>query len=937
MPAKKSRQNGALDRRHDSGLIAPGKKVARQRSSTALNGHANGRPIASSPLSPPHDANREPLSRANSDLAQYEADSPSGSHLFGHSSQSSLEGTGSRDPQQGLYNGTMERHTGLGDMANNLHSVTNGSGAREDHSQTLLTDAVTPVIGPHCRLDIFAILLLLLQLPPWLQLLVQGLFSFMTIGNTSASWHSMSMPSLLEWSRSHGGNPSLLVSFIADSGFFCVWALLPWGKEFVLELAPAVMAISLGGGAASKDSWRHATFCTAVVFFCNIFRDKHHRQRLFNHSWTLMSKLSLSPLPLPNTLPFLPQHSKDVFSWWHPLLTATEIHIVTQGGLRSIRRYIDNHANHATMSKSDHEPTTHNPPNPVPPDIAIEGQSNGATDGRPPGPSPAAREKTVSSGKRRKKYAMLVRSQQPFWAAIANTKVNHSGKIESNQAERDRGEAGATDLQHLGDSGCSQNPAQDAMDKVWLTNVEDTEIWFSAVLTAAHGGLDEYEPAPEEERRGSLEPRVLDVCVNGAYWTSVDLADHLADVSQAEKLIEGKIFGLTPLTSYYVQIIRSEDHNVIYSTSLSTRSVASFDDQARDVALQSQDPLRPSSPASTLKKSIVTAESKLADHKNRSNKTRRTHQHAIRSLRQDVSDLKRHLETYVADERQKNRKLQFQKNIEHHDEAATTLAHELANLGDIPQADHDAFEASKARHFAASKRVNNLKQTLEASKRDAARAYQAAHADNAKVRGRREKSEGRLTSLNERHKGTVEEIELKRNAKALHEFTIDQQRRQEHDLVLSLTTSINQRQDWESKIVELQQQRQYYYDNPFVPQYGQPGSPHTPENSYATVNTRGTPVLGYQSTMNNSNPHSRQSSGRTRTPRGRSSSMLSNISGFTDDEASDPAYDDGSAVPRNGSGSSGGTSSQRDPTSPPAPRLSPIGTEIARGSPRQSR
>jgi hypothetical protein len=201
--------------------------------------------------------------------------------------------------------------------------------------------------------------------------------------------------------------------------------------------------------------------------------------------------------------------------------------------------------------------------------------SGSSTDGRPPGPSPAARDykEKTRSGKTKKKQATHVRSQQPFWAALASTKVTVLKEMEQSQAANDAGEANAKDTHHIGNAVWG---AED--DRVWIANVGPTDIYFQVSLYQ-RGDLN---GCTEEGKRRNPGPGIdkskpFYLRVNGADWSSARIQEapqgYLGE--EGTDMWRGEIFGLTALSNYFCEFVRTADEEVFYSASLITSATPS--------------------------------------------------------------------------------------------------------------------------------------------------------------------------------------------------------------------------------------------------------------------------------------------------------------------------------------------------------------------------
>lgn len=946
MPPKHKKPSAVTSKRHDTGLIPPGKSVNKQRSNPALSGNANGKPTPSNPsiqsslrssasTTPPESTHAEHADQVSDDMDRLSRNNGARGGSNAH-----LKQIGTADKRDG-------------DAEHDI-DYADGDNGSNDASTSVLTDTVKTVIGSHRRLDTFAMLLLLLQMPVSAQLIVQLTCVGLLVGNDTNTWLSRWLLLPENWLRLPGGNPSLGTSIISDLAAFGFWLLMPQMlQDLALGMALVVIAMIAGGGVGTRDSWKTAGLGALLVVADHLFRSKERRQLLLHRFQTIISKLRLGEsVVTSNDFDFGAAFPDDPDDWFRALgnifqifpvwaltilRTMLGVHITTYGLIRAVRGWVEtfNDQSGKTDSKGDLELAS--APNGiavlVSQDSTIEGARTVSGDGRPPGPSPAPRDKGVSTVRKRRKQAAFVRAQQPFWAAIANTKLlSFSKESELSQADKVGFESGRKGEDHFGGSSFDQ-----LEQRAWMTDLEETEIGFSAVVDVAGLERDPNVSLPSgKERRGSLGSKYLDVRINSAFWSSVDCKDTPPDDENPERcVVEGQIYGLTPFSSYFLELVSSASHNVIYSATVSTRQSTSSGHTSSTPA-QAQESLRPLSPTTTLRTSVSTVEGKIADHKAKSSKAHRTHQTANKGLKQEISELTKSLQSGSgSDERQRQRQLQYSQSLKQTHESQTEIESQLSNLGDNPpKADKHAHKSSKDKHDAAVKRNHGLKVAVDAAKRDSQKAISEARGDNNKLHAKREKAENRLTGLNDRRKAAVEDNNAKRDAKAFnevqHKRRIDLQRNLERELVERLQSTVTQKDAVHTRVVALQQQ--LYYDSTHAQQLGNhpPANPHTPENNYNKMAPglgRPPPGFGFQPAIGTSVGRSRQNSS-ARNRHDRSSSMLSNVSGLTDDMV--PSHHDAQNIPRNGSASSGNQSS-------PHPKLSPIGTEVGRGSPRNNK
>lgn len=318
-----------------------------------------------------------------------------------------------------------------------------------------------------------------------------------------------------------------------------------------------------------------------------------------------------------------------------------------------------------------------------------------------------------------------------------------------------------------------------------------------------------------------------------------------------------------------------------------------------------------------------------------------------------------------SDERQRQRVLQFKQSIRQADEAASDLSMQIESLGEIPPnelKDHSvmkkAWKSERDLKDAATTELEKLKAEIE-------RQANAVQSDINTALQKRERLQQRQTTLNEKH-----ERLLTANREG---FSAKQRKEQERAAVRSERASIEHQyrsniNSYERRANELNAATgstlaAIQHIETMIMQHAQQQSvPTTPEGPLpGTAN-------GFSPQANGFTPQSQAFSSFTfpsltahvdstpnslRGGRGRSSSMLSNVSGFTDgfDDAPSP-----SAIHMNphlygvlhgpyignGSNGSGGSlssgtssrsSSQRDPMSPvPQAKKPPVMRSATAGS-----
>ncbi|KAF2200973.1 hypothetical protein GQ43DRAFT_53195 [Delitschia confertaspora ATCC 74209] len=955
MPPKKAKNAANQhDKRHESGLAPPGRRITKQKSNLALNGNVNG---TAQPPTPPlsQDVNQHmtqpasPIDSTHGLLAQGNPAGQSSGRSLEERSYFSSEvpldsSEGCRlDNTNGSFDHTLSGTPRRAD-ASGIRTATAYKGS------SMLTVASTILSSCPLR-DVLAILIILLQLPPTVLTIVQFLFATLTFvpPQTGASLNALSaFPSFTDIFQGSGGTPSLFTIIFADAFILVLWLVL-WVpvQNFFLDLAQAVIAIALGGAAAGKNGTTNSIFiCFTIILFTHLFRFRPLRQHIVHFLWTGLSRGGLDFLTSPPSTPIYSEDFQTPHGWTRTVLG---VHIVAQGVVRIIRRSLSRREASRSMptgKKTDPEAAVHPLPrsSSTSVDTNADLPSSSSTDGRPPGPSPANKDKALNTRKK-KKQATHVRSQQPFWAALASTKVTVLKEMESGRAANDATEANAKDTNHIGNAVWRLEE-----DRVWISEIGPTDIAFRvSMCNGENFGRLGDETDGTTSSSGIDKSKPFYIRVNGADWSSARIRQSTSVGHMGEDgtgMWVGEIFGLTALSNYFCEFVRTFDHEPFYSASLIT-STGPRAEQASVASPPAHQTLRPSSPSTTLKNSIAAADQKLQDSRNRLKRNRKDHKAALAAVKRELDTLTNRLANAGGnDERQRQRALQFNQSIRQAEEAAADFEIQVDLLGDVPE--EDAQEAATVRQEWQKERdcKKGAMEELENAKAETDREVSSIESDITSVIQKREKLQQRQSKINEQHNklttANQEDLSAKSRKQQERLMTLQERKNIENQYLSNIdnfshrtndqiiaTAQINQTiRHLENLILQQSQQQQLGSATPEGPLPGTNGI--TPQSVAFT----GFTYPSYTATVG-STP------GSLRNGRGRSSSMLSNVSGFTDGFEDEPVSP---TVPvltnpfhnimlmnghRNGShgsgsaglssGSSSQSSSQRDPMSPNPP------------------
>lgn len=355
--------------------------------------------------------------------------------------------------------------------------------------------------------------------------------------------------------------------------------------------------------------------------------------------------------------------------------------------------------------------------------------------------------------------------------------------------------------------------------------------------------------------------------------------------------------------------------------------------------------LRPLSPTSTLKQSIAAAENKREEIRNKLKRTRKDHKTAASAVRKEIEQLNAKVASSGGhDERQKQRILQLKQNVKQTEDAALSLKADLDALGEVPAAELEEAALRKRAWDAALEAKAAAAAELETAKAEANNQMSQLHAEFATSVQKRERLITRRTKLSEQYERLLNEQTANLSARQRHEQerARSMQERAELEAKLLYWTSQSRQHEEDLTIKANEYYQQADYESRQLAR--QHGSPTTPEGDLPGTNGTQHRVgngFDYQMFGMPQNPAmNRQSwAGGARQ---RSSSMLSDVSGFTDDLNMGPQGIEPEQERKrsNGSSGSGSVGDQMSPRFAVRPPMSPIGPPSAeeriKGKARQS-
>jgi septal ring factor EnvC (AmiA/AmiB activator) len=909
MPRNLAGKKHQHNSRHENGLVGPGKRVTKQKS----NGHLNGTAKGAVPSEPVPQQNKtdsgltasvpDPNSTVTTDSSQDAAPSSTHpSHKLGIADPSEPKGQ-DKEIKWESHASTMI-HPRRGDAAS----------ARSKPSQDVSALQLANTIlrsRPAC--DTVSLLIVLLALPSMILTIVQALFASLTLMPGGGA--PVSLFSLLDIFQGSAGAPSVHTIAAVDVIGFALWICLwNWAQNFALDLAQIQIAITLGNGNSGKNGGV-TTFCFAAILLLHSVRSKGVRRFLFSN---LVPMDLLSQLGLTDYLKYLPSDSDFGQSPGSPskIRSLFAVHIISQAVMAIVRRRISS-SNPSIGNTKSKRVDTEALAGSMSDTSALDGStttgiSSGVDYQQPPTPGLKDGKEKVTSAKKRRRYANHIRSKQPFWAALASTKVHVLREVEHNKG--------------LPTVANNQGSPFEVVhqDLVWITDVHPSTISFEATYSSV-----------EQSHHSSQarDHRPFYVRINGAKWHSValELSDSPPSSEISSSQWSGVISGLAPNCTYTCTFIGSDTDEEFASVMVKTPILLDKDLSTAMAPIPNRQSTRPSSPTTTLKNSISTAEAKVNDARNRQTKSRRQHRTNLAKIEKDVESFNTRLKASTDDTKLRQKLLQLERNTRQNEDGVADAAAAIDATPDDATEDHSAL---KDDYEQQAKLLAEANTALTKARSEADNETSCATNELNNVTTRKERLTGRNTKLTEQHdrinQANVQGLNEKERKAAESSAQEAEQQRREAEMTSQIRFIENElrnaRMRWEANFRELDmlekqehQHRQMMLNNsgPLTPEGELPGTRPQPQharpyafgsfqafpNSPVIQEVQSSPFLAYAKTLPSSDMR------RPRSDTNRSIGALSNFS--ADFEDADPippmpTNADYEITGRKGSGSSRG-------------------------------
>ncbi|KAK1959738.1 ubiquitination network signaling protein [Colletotrichum sublineola] len=739
------RQQGAAnqrDTRHENGLVGPAKRVTNKKSQPSLNPAASARNpsdqnAAASALpaslpngngSPNGNLKNPALAAAhdtmapdqrNGDAAAAAARRPSLGGCSETSSSDSLSST--------LPNGVVDpSHRQIDVNATKNADVHRDPGGPVEFAATVLR--ALPLY------DTLAILILLMQVPPVALSGIYMVFTFLTFVPpvTTSSGMNINLAEIFDYNSTM---PSLVTVLCMDVFILLVWLFLwPTMQLAILDFAKPVIAATLGGGSDTREgASRSVTTCFFLVIGSHLLRGSRFH-------WSRAAKF------LPANWRFSPDSDDplETFSrgfdkrgphgWLKSVLA---IHILTQGIVRYIREWYLRREKGSASAQSITDPEAGKSY------AADTAADTGFT--TPDSDTTFQQNATVSSTKKKRKQSTQVRLQQPLWAALASTKIVMVKEYELSHATSESAGSNATDIHNLGNA-----PFDSQAEQIWISYIGHDEVCFNT---------SHFPDSPSAAPNGHVSrPAGVDtskpfyVRVNNAFWQPTRIfciQDDEQDEQPGHHRWCGDIYGLRPLSKYVCEFVDTRTNRVIFSTSIRT-SFAQNKDQEGSVnpPVSTPQSLRPDSPATTLKSTINANIERLAEEKSRLKTLRKEWKNKISSLKKENERLDNVIQSAGGNDDKHRQKIIQQENTKAQSEKE--IAQLEADLKAFETAPEGFYERKKQteKEWSAEKAVfDAASKEFKEHKASIAKAVKAKEDEQASMQTKRNKIAARIAKV----------------------------------------------------------------------------------------------------------------------------------------------------------------------------------------------
>jgi hypothetical protein len=865
------------DTRHENGLVGPGKRVIKRKSQSQLDdgsrsavdsasvppvpplpNTANGAPAHPDDMAPEH-RTTELLRRAS--LGTY-SESSSTDSLAVPLAHSIPEETHRRIDVNDAKNTNVHRDPGPLDLA-----------------ITVLRS---------CPLaDTIAILIILMQASPAVLATIYMLFTVLTFVPPVTTSSGLSITEIFDGSQ---GTPSLWTLIWMDGIMLLIWLFL-WApmQQFILDLAQVVISFTLGGGGTSRQGTTpNIVLCVGIVGVSHWLQKWNGMSRL---STVLGSNRFLSYDAEPSIRMF---DKKGPYGWVRSVLA---IHILTQGLVRYIREWYLRRERRDQQSQALLDPESGK---------SVSFPAEGYSDVALLAADSDAHLQTSAShlpSKKRRKQSAQVRIKQPLWAALASTKIVMVKEYELSHAASESAGSNATDIHNLGNAPFNTQPEQ-----IWICYVGCDEVCFN---TSHFPDVGDEDGPPEDSKQGIDVSKPFYVRVNNAIWqpTRIIPIENPEEENYQGTRWTGDIYGLTPLSNYECEFVSTRTGEVLFSTSVRTVPAKNKDPEAAPKASNNpRSHARHDSPATTLRASIAAAEVKLADEKARLKAVRKDNNRRLNATRKEIEKLTSAVQSAGGDDEKLRQKIAQNKIQEKRAEESTAeLEAQLKELETVPEdllrqhrAKHGEWTSEKAKFDQARASFKSFKSSIDKQIKSLDEEKASLQAKRNKIAARIAKVDDEQARITDANVRGLNEVERRRQERASLAADLARAEQNLKDRIQNMRAANAAKQaqvhtmaaHLQEYLASFQSQEETAYDMGPQPNHYAAAGPWAagPATQYSaqpawppvSMPAQATPLMGPTQLSAFSTPmHAINTPPHPHRTRGRSSSMLSDVSGFT--------------------------------------------------------
>ncbi|POS88314.1 hypothetical protein EPUL_000615 [Erysiphe pulchra] len=374
----------------------------------------------------------------------------------------------------------------------------------------------------------------------------------------------------------------------------------------------------------------------------------------------------------------------------------------------------------------------------------------------------------------RNKDYTLARNQQPLWGALAMTKVIMVKEYETSHAAAESAGANTTRMNNLGSA-----PFSSEKNRIWITYVGSDEIFFSTSFFST------FQPNDQDEAT-ILGDSTIDnskpflVKVNNATWQPIKIftMTEPAQKPGPSTRWSGVIFGLAPKSNYNFDFISTVDKSLIFSTSVRTLQSPISED---GISFNDKNGTRSISPYPALKISIAQVSRKLEEDRQRQKSSRKELRAKLNSVRKEFERLLTSIaSTGGNDDKMRQKVQQSTLHMKQADEATTILVTQIETIDSIPTDETLLYSESKNEIQSQREKHKNACSEINTRKQSAEREIQALKLDLSNLKQKSETRNQRLNILKAKHESILDanakgfdeaqrresELEIKRNDRA---------------------------------------------------------------------------------------------------------------------------------------------------------------------------